>query len=167
MNEPQWSNVCIQDVVQTHLLGRNVIWIDIHTALGDYGTAQCIVELNPASDILHRAEALWGQRVINMGSADSVSVAVAGSMISGAQTYAGHEILGQGLEYGTVDTLEVIQALIQDQWLHRHGDLDSLIGTQTRERMMQAFYPDDEDWRTSVLNIARDIVDAAIERGFT
>ncbi|MCR9258741.1 MAG: M14 family metallopeptidase [Pseudomonadaceae bacterium] len=164
--EPQWSNEHIQALVKTHLMGRRVIWIDIHTALGDYGTAQCIVELDPASELLTRAEALWGERVVNMGSADSVSVAVAGSMISSAQAWSDREMLGQGLEYGTVNTLEVVQSLIQDQWLHRYGDVNSPLGTQTKQRMMDAFYPDDAAWRTSVLNIAREVVDAVIERGF-
>jgi hypothetical protein len=164
--EPQWSNQRIQEVVCTHLMGRNVVWIDLHTALGDYGTAQCIVELEPASEMLQQAEALWGDRVVNMGSADSVSVEVAGSMISGAQRGHDRMMLGQGLEYGTVNSLEVIQSLIQDQWLHRYGDYDSAPGKQTKQRMMDAFYPDDAVWRTSVLDIAREVVDAVIDRGF-
>jgi polar amino acid transport system ATP-binding protein len=71
-------------------------------------------------------------------------------------------MLGQGLEYGTVNTLEVIRSLIQDQWLHRYGDIDSTLGKQTKQRMMDAFYPDDAAWRTSVLDIAREVID----RGF-
>ncbi|XOV82797.1 MAG: M14 family metallopeptidase [bacterium] len=164
--EPQWSNQCIQALMQSHLSERNVIWLDIHTALGDYGTAQCIVELEPESTLLARAATLWGERVVNMGSADSVSVAVAGSMISGAQAASTRELLGQGLEFGTVNSLEVIQSLIQDQWLHRHGELNSALGKQTKQRMMDAFYPDDPTWRASVLDIAREVVDAVIERGF-
>ena len=164
--EPQWSNLRIQELVHTHLAERNVVWVDIHTALGDYGTAQCIVELDPASEMLQRAEQLWGDRVVNMGSADSVSVEVAGSMISGAQARSARKMLGQGLEYGTVSTLEVIQSLIQDQWLHRYGDIDSTLGKQTKQRMMDTFYPDDAAWRTSVLDIAREVVDAVIDRGF-
>ncbi len=165
--QPQWSNQRIQALVNTHLMGRRVIWVDIHTALGDYGTAQCIVELDPASELLTRAEALWGERVVNMGSTDSVSVAVAGSMVSSAQALSDREMIGQGLEFGTVNSLEVVQSLIQDQWLHRYGEITSPLGKQTKQRMMDAFYPDDAAWRTSVLDIAREVVDAVIDRGFS
>jgi polar amino acid transport system ATP-binding protein len=87
-------------------------------------------------------------------------------MISGAQARSNRKMLGQGLEYGTVNTLEVIQSLIQEQWLHHYGDIDSTLGKQTKQRMMDAFYPDNAAWRTSVLDIAREVVDAVIDRGF-
>lgn len=163
---PQWSNVHIRNIVESQLSGRNVVWIDVHTALGEYGTGQCIVELDPGSAMLHRAESLWGDRVGNMGTADSVSVAVAGSMITGMEKHLDSKMLGTGLEFGTVDSLEVVLALIQDQWLHHFGQLDSALGIQTKARMMNAFYPDDDAWRTSVLDIARDVVNAVIEHGF-
>ncbi len=164
--QPQWSNAHIRQIVESQLLDRNIIWIDVHTALGEYGTGQCIVELDPDSVMLRRAESLWGDRVGNMGSADSVSVAVAGSMITSQEKYLDAKMLGTGLEFGTVDSLEVVLALIQDQWLHRYGQLDSTLGMQTKERMMNAFYPDDALWRASVLDIARDVVSAVIADGF-
>ena len=43
--------------------GLDVVWIDIHTALGEYGTGQCIVEVPAGSPAETRATALWGRRV--------------------------------------------------------------------------------------------------------
>ena len=73
------------------------------------------------------------------------------------------EAVGTGLEYGTEPTMEVTGALIQDQWLHRHGDMESAEARATKARMMNAFYPDDQAWRDSVLDIAQEVVGAVLQ----
>lgn len=161
--EPQWSNLRIRELAQTHLTDRHVVWIDLHTALGAYGTGQCIVELEEGSDASRRAEALWGARVGNMRTSGSVSVHVAGSILNGLEEMLGERVFGTGLEFGTVEGMEVPQALIQDQWLHRYGEVDSEFGRRTKERMMKAFYPDDARWRRSVFQIAQEVVDAVVD----
>jgi hypothetical protein len=80
-----------------------------------------------------------------------------------------HQQLGEnlviaGLEYGTVKGSQVMEALIADQWLHRYGDLTSEQGAEIKQRMMDAFYPDDPEWRQSVYRIATDLI-APMVRG--
>lgn len=156
--EPSWSYQAIMQVADTHLRNRDVIWIDIHTALGEFGTAQCIVDIPPESPQLQRAQALWGDRVGNIAAESSVAVNVSGTVVEGVQREMGQSILWTGLEYGTVDPGEVGLSLIQDQWLHRHGELSSEMGRSVKSRMMNTFFPDESRWRSAVLDIAHEVV---------
>ena len=162
--EPQWSNRMIREVATATLANRDITWIDIHTALGAFGTGQCIVEMDQGSPQLAAATNLWGDRVGNIRSKSSVAIEIAGSILTGVEAELGHPILGTSLEYGTVNSMEVGGALIQDQYLHRHASLQSDFGTATKQRMMNAFYPDEQRWRDAVLAIAEDTVAAVVQR---
>jgi hypothetical protein len=135
-----------------------VAWLDIHTALGEYGTAECIVEYPEDSPSLDAANALWGSRVRNTKTSDSLSPDVAGSISYGMHQILGDDLVMAGLEYGTVSSGKVIEALIADQCLHRFGDVTSDEGMAVKQRMMDAFYPDDPEWRASVYGIAQELI---------
>ncbi|MDH5737695.1 MAG: M14 family metallopeptidase [Gammaproteobacteria bacterium] len=158
---PSWSNQQIHRVTERYLKGREVTWIDIHTALGKYGEAECIVEYEKDHPGLARAQSLWGKRVFSTRTGESLSANVAGSMCMGVQKQIGESMLAMGLEYGTVRSSEVLGALIADQWLHRYGDLASPQGQAIKQKMMDAFYPDDPAWREAVMAIAREVVKAS------
>jgi len=164
---PQWSNRTLRAFAREHLAGRQVTWIDVHTALGEYATAQCIVEIPPESAKIKRAEALWGERVGNVSTQGSVSVDVSGSVITALQQEIGDDVLATGLEYGTLSQTEVAGALIEDQWLHRYGVPGSAAARRTKARMMNAFYPDDDRWRAAVLEIAHEVVMSALQEGLS
>ncbi len=162
--EPQWSNAVIRSLAETTLKDREITWVDIHTALGEFGTAQLIVEMDEGSSSLENAYALWGDRVGNIRSNDSVAIPIAGSILTGVEATLGRPILGASLEYGTVHSMEVGGALIQDQYLTQFGAADSELGLQTKNRMMNAFYPDDQGWRASVFEIAQQTVAAVVRK---
>jgi hypothetical protein len=154
---PAWSNLRIREFV-TRLKGKHVAWLDIHTALGAYGEAECIVEYSPDSAPLKHAHKLWGDRVRNTKTNESLSADIAGSMGAGAHETLGDDLVFCGLEYGTVKSKQVLEAVIADQWLHRYGDLASAQGQAIKQQMMDAFYPDDPNWRASVFTIALDVI---------
>jgi hypothetical protein len=82
-------------------------------------------------------------------------------MISGLQkTYP--TIVGAGLEFGTVPGRDVVLALVADQWLHQYGNPASPEAAPIKDMMMDAFYPDSDEWRESIVVIARDVVDQAL-----
>jgi hypothetical protein len=82
-------------------------------------------------------------------------------MISGLQkTYS--TIVGAGLEFGTVPGRDVVLALVADQWLHQYGNPASPEAAPIKDMMMDAFYPDSDEWRESIVVIARDVVDQAL-----
>jgi len=160
---PAWSNQTIHQVARTHLsFASEICWIDIHTALGPFGTAECIVDYAPDSDSYRRCVSYWGDRVKSVISGDSHSAPIRGSMIT---DLSGHypALVGAGLEFGTRSGREVMQALIADQWLHRYGELDMARGHPIKDMMMDAFYPDSAEWRESIAKITRQVVDQAFD----
>ena len=156
--EPTWSNIKVREVAKS-LVGSQVMWLDIHTALGPYGEAECIVEYMPGSKPLEQAQRLWGKRVKNTKTKESASADVAGSISVGAHSELGDDLVMAGLEYGTVKPKQVLEAVIGDQWLHRYGNLDSELGQAMKQQMMDAFYPDDPKWRKSVYEIALEVIE--------
>jgi hypothetical protein len=57
---------------------------------------------------------------------------------------------------------DVVLALVADQWLHRYGNPASPEAALIKGMMMDAFYPDSDEWRESIVGIARDVVDQAL-----
>ena len=141
---------------------RMATLVDVHTALGEFGTAECITTYATDSDEYRRARSIWGERAKSTISDQSLSVDVNGPMVNALQPFS--NFLGIGLEFGTVDVTEVIMALIADQWLHRYGDLDMSVGHPLKNRMMDAFYPDSDEWRESIASITREIIAQSLSR---
>lgn len=162
--EPAWSNLKIREVAKS-LVGKQVVWLDIHTALGPYGEAECIVEYMPGTKPLTRSQELWGSRVKNTKTNESASADVSGSISVGTHGELGDALVMAGLEYGTVKPRQVLEAVIGDQWLHRYGDLDSDLGREMKQRMMDAFYPDDPAWRASVYKLALEVIEPLLGTG--
>ena len=162
---PTWSNLRMQQIAERFFAGaKRLIFIDIHTALGDYGTAQMITEHEEGGSLQRATRSMWGERAVNAGGGDSVSARVSGSMIAGVKrTLPDVQVIGGGLEYGTVSSNEVGMAMIADHWLHEHGDLSSPQAKTIKAEMMRVFFPDEVDWCASVVNIAREVMAQSIE----
>jgi hypothetical protein len=60
-------------------------------------------------------------------------------------------VTGIALEIGTVDATSVLNALLADNWLHAHGQVDSELGRVIKAEMQSAFYPDCDLWRGMAL----------------
>ena len=56
----------------------------------------------------------------------------------------------------------MVLALVADQWWHRYGNPASPEAALIKDMMMDAFYPDSDEWRESIVGIARDVVDQAL-----
>ena len=158
---PAWSNTMMRSVAERYIArARMATLVDVHTALGDFGTAECITTYATDSDEYRRARKIWGDRAQSTINDESLSVDVNGPMVNALQPYS--DFLGIGLEFGTVDVNEVIMSLIADQWLHCHGEPD--LKHPIKERMMNAFYPDSDEWRASITSITREIITQSLNR---
>ena len=153
---PAWSNRRMYEVAEGWLSAADQVFaIDVHTGIGVRGEAECIIESEPGSDAWRQAQAVWGDRVRSTLSGDSVSAAVAGSMVMGVTKAVPGRAVGIGLEFGTVPIQQVMLALTADAWLHSHGDVMSPEGQQIKAQMQAAFFPDARDWRESIAAITR------------
>jgi hypothetical protein len=68
-----------------------------------------------------------------------------------------------GLEFGTLPTMTVFNALRAENWLFHHGDQGSRHADEIKEALLRAFYPDDDVWKEQVMGQGRDVVERVLE----
>jgi hypothetical protein len=148
-----WSRRTLTAIFRERLsAAREVGIIDYHTGLGPEGYGEQIVSAMPETDEYRRA-ALWhGLAVASQSGGESVSAKLAGDWLDAAPGLMPHaRVTGIALEYGTVDSAEVLEALRADNWLHAHGDPKSPQGQAIKAQVRAAFYVDTDLWRGMVL----------------
>lgn len=149
--EPVWSHRWLRSWCTEHLAdARRVAIIDIHTGLGPWGHGELISASSPGSDEFERAARWWGE-ITSMGD-DSVSALISGDWLQAAPSWAPQaEVTPIAIEYGTVDTIAVLQALRADAWLHVHGDAATTPwADEVRAQVRAAFADDDPAWFDAV-----------------
>lgn len=125
---------------------RRVAVVDLHTGLGPWGHGEMIVSEALSAPSSQRAAALWGE-VHSTADGSSVSAQLVGEWIAALPAMLGHtEVTPAALEFGTVDQLQVLDALRADAWLHAYGDPTGHLGDQVRSQVRQAFCDEDPAW---------------------
>lgn len=150
---PTWSRRTLETIFRERLsVASDIGIIDYHTGLGPEGYAEQIVSAMPDTEEYRRA-ALWhGLAVASQSGGESVSAKLAGDWLDAAPRLLPHaRVTGIALEYGTVETAQVLEALRADNWLHAHGDPQSTQGQAIKRQVRDAFYVDTEVWRGMVL----------------
>ena len=78
---------------------------------------------------------------------ESVSAALSGDWLGRIASWAGATAVDAvAIEYGTVDTLTVLQSQRADAWLHGHSDPTSAEAAAIRRQVWTAFLDDDPAW---------------------
>jgi len=76
-----WSNKALRAIVSRYLSNaKRVVFIDFHTGLGPYGSAEVIISEKEDSPAYKRAVKFWGDRVKTTVSGDSVSAHLNGAL---------------------------------------------------------------------------------------
>lgn len=150
---PTWSRRTLEAIFAEHLSQATDIGIiDYHTGLGPEGYAEPIISAAPGSPEHDRAVLWHGLTAKSHISEDSVSAHIAGDWLAAAPGLLPQaRVTGISLEYGTVDSNIVLDALRADNWLHAHGDPMSAQGQQIKAQILAAFYVDTDVWRGMVL----------------
>jgi hypothetical protein len=144
---PTWSHRWLREFAAEHLVAaERLTIIDLHTGLGPWGHGELISHAAPGDAQYDRAAVRWdGVRSFLAG--DSVSAELTGDWLGIAQELApGSEVTPVAIEYGTVDIIEVLQALRADAWLHAHGDPTGPDAPAVRAQVRAAFADDDPSW---------------------
>jgi hypothetical protein len=153
---PTWSRATMLKVVSGHAASaRRLGIIDFHTGLGPWGYGEPIVAHNPESPALARARQWYGDRVTVPALGNSTSADVRGDILTGVEhRYRDIEVTGLALEYGTLPFMQVLDAVRADNWLHAHGKPDSPQGREIKAMMREAFYGDQDDWKSMIVEQA-------------
>ena len=160
-----WSNVTIRSVVPRHLAGANrVVIVDLHTGLGEYGSAEVILNVPNDSPEYQRAVAIWGPELTRTTvTGESISTDLQASLKRALpRMLPGVEVTAVSLEFGTVPVLEALKALRAENWLHHHGGSDHPRAQELKSCLSRAFHPATRDWEESVWEKGRDAIERAL-----
>jgi len=144
---PSWSHGVLRGVVERHLArSPRVAAVDLHTGLGPFGVGE-LLGPRPGTPAWERARTWYGE-LTTPGEADSVSAAINGDVLDviGRWLPPEAEYTEIAIEWGTLDIVEVLQALRADAWLHAHGDPTGPDAPAIKAALRAAFAPDDDDW---------------------
>lgn len=152
-----WSWQTLFAIANQHLrTARKIVHIDWHTGIGDFGEPFFITDAPKGSPNYERAAQWWAPNPIHAddileGSAPNYT----GMLVSGMRDHLARinkaETLSVVIEWGTHDLFTMLQALLLDDWLKQHGAQDTRFVKNTRQRLIDLFYPQNLRWRESVL----------------
>ena len=145
-----WSNRWLRRFLGERLAAvRRAGIVDLHTGLGPWGHGELISSEVPDSDAAARQRRWWGE-VTSLHDGTSVSAQLEGDWLTAAPGFSPEtEITGIAIEYGTVDSITVLQSLRADAVLHAHGDPTAAAADAIREQVRGAFLDDDPSWLTA------------------
>lgn len=154
-------------LVAEHLAGaKRVIWIDIHTGLGESGDCELINSMPVASDEFQLTQTVWPE-ARSAAAGDSVSAPLHGVLDLGMSRAVPQdcEFAMVFPEFGTHPVVRVLRAMRADNWLHQHGPADVLgdeAAKPIKAELLEAFRPDDPQWRLKIQKTGRQIIEQAI-----
>ncbi|WP_394787861.1 M14 family metallopeptidase [Rhodoferax sp.] len=157
---PTWSNLALRQILRTHAQQcRHIAWIDVHTGLGPMGVGERIYKGRPDAASLARARRWWGAQVTSSADGSSTSSVLGGTMDECVLTECPQaEYNGLTLEFGTLPSRQVLDALRADHWLYRNPQTDAQRTDAIRQRLRQAFYVETDDWKRQVLAQSREVM---------
>jgi hypothetical protein len=164
-NSETWSNKTIWKIANRHLShAENVVAVDIHTGLGEYGNAEIILNVPDREDAYLRAVAIWGPaRVRSTATGDSVSVHLEGSpKLALPRMLPKADVTAVSLEFGTSPPLKVLRALRAENWLYHYGGDDHPKAAEIKADLVQAFYPTQDEWKARVWEQGKELVEQAL-----
>ena len=164
-----WAKTNLEALLATHLAkAQRVGAIDIHTGLGPYGFGDRLLPFAPDDPVTRLAQDWFEGDCTDTPAGAHVNVAdLHGVSLPAIRDHlAANVFVGIALEYGTVPTPDVRQAVRADNWLHLHGQLDSPKGRAIKEQIRAAFFPSGRDWKLQVWERAEETVKLMV-RGLT
>lgn len=164
-NEEAWSNQVIQRIIDRHLSqASQVVLVDFHTGLGEYGQGEILAEVEQGSAYHGRLVKLWGDKVKILDPGESLSPPVAGTIKQGLTRLLPHaDVTAVTLEFGTYPLAEVMWALRAENYMHHHPD-DTIPGALAMKAdLKRVFYPSEYEWKHAVWQQGREIALQALE----
>ena len=136
--------------------------VDLHTGLGPWGHGELISHEGRGAPGYERGRAWWGD-VRSMLDGESVSANLSGDWLGAVdQLLPSAEVTAAALEFGTVDTITVLQSLRADAVLHGSGDPTGPGSEAVRAQVRAAFADDDPAWFDVVAARFDEVVAAAL-----
>ena len=154
--EPSWSRHTTERVGREHLSAvTELLFIDIHSGLGDYGELGLLSVEPAASNKFGTLRQIIGPQVRSTHDPRSGAANANGNIIRGySEILPDVTVLGIGMEFGTYEQERVQAALRADTWLHHKMSARTLprsLQEEIRQEMFEVFCPTDRSWRDIVV----------------
>jgi hypothetical protein len=132
---------------------QTVVWLDIHTGLGESGACELVCGAAPGSPTHAFAQQVWSGEVRSSQAGESVSTPLHGLLDLHLSTVMnpGAKVGFAFPEYGTWPPERVIRAIRADNWLHHYGDPNDSTGQAIQAEMLETFRPASPDWQRTIL----------------
>lgn len=159
----QWSAGILKHVVRRELAPcQRVGVVDFHTGLGPYGHGELISEDAAGTPAYERAKHWWPD-ICSTQSGESVSAAVTGSIDSCFPDLLPRADVTVGcLEFGTISTFQVFEALRADNWLHTRANPQGNEAPAIKAQIRAAFFPDQDDWKEMIWKRGEEVMTQAV-----
>ena len=161
----EWSAELLERIVAKELAkAQQVLYIDWHTGLGEYGEDFYICLHDPNTP---RFKSL---NKILAGKLDHTSAGFMGGKIPHYEglllarldeTLAHCQRMGFVVEMGTKDNASVSNALMLDAWERSHKNIEPEQRRAIKKQLLQLFYPDDPEWQNCLLEKSFSLLDKA------
>jgi len=164
-NEAAWSNQVIQHIIDRHLSkASQVVLIDFHTGLGEYGQGEILFKVEQGSAYHEHLVKLWGDKVKILLAGESLSPPVLGTVTQGfTRLLPRADVTAVTLEFGTYPLAEVLWALRAENYMHHHTGETNLDALTIKADLKRVFYPGEYDWKQAVWQQGREIALQALE----
>ena len=157
---PVWSNVTLNQILADYgRQAKDVVVFDLHTGAGPYAYPALLSVAEGEHAGLDWGKALFGPAMSTVltgegNTTDTGIAATATGYVSAAVVKAMPQarVLPLVVECGTLPGAEVNAAVVADNWLHLHGDLNSPLGQEIKETLRLAFIPADRGWQQQCLS---------------
>jgi hypothetical protein len=162
---PSWSRRTMTEVWTRHLRGaRVVVNLDVHSGLGPCG-GLTLFQTADRDEVAAEAARAWFPAVLRADRSAGADALNTGLLNPGLEETLAPGVVAAPLtvEFGTREVPEVFGAMRADNWLHQHGDPRSPVGERIRAATREAFFVDDEGWRTTVATQGMATVHAALD----
>jgi hypothetical protein len=159
-----WSRTTVESIWTRYLAGaETVVQIDIHTGLGPKSIGTLMMSANDDEPRHALVQDWFGAMLITPRPTSAEDTILAGYLNAGMEEALPQTtVIPITLEYGTVPPDVVLRTMIEENWLTQHGDLDSPLGQEIKNRLLRAFYPDCEDWRLAIMQRGKEVFSQAL-----
>ncbi len=146
---------------------ERLVVVDVHTGLGPFAVDTLLVHAaDEGAPLFETMQETFGDRVASLDPDRSVAYRITGVYDAMyRRVLPKTDVYFVCQEFGTYNVVEVVRSLRAENRWHHHGDAS--LDHPAKLELKEAFSPNDEAWRTEVLNRGAVVIEQGLGLAFT
>jgi len=161
-----WARLTFEAMLERELSGcERVFYLDLHTGLGPEGYADFLTNETPDSPNMALLERFIGPRALGLERDAATSQIIAHTTKSALDRHAqqhGYQLLAGTIECGTWPLPDLLEALVQESALTRHGCDDAAQAANIKQNLKDGFYVNTNTWKRQVYEQTCEVMTGAL-----